>query len=98
MMVFEVSFSDDGSRAFIVLRPSWLERVLFRRPIRTVELVRARPITTYDYGCDYGWNTAITGRSIVHHEYRDLIVSALESPPVGADSVIPFARWIASKP
>ncbi len=89
MRVFEVTLSEDRLRAFVVLRPSWWEKVWGTKSL-IVELIRD-PATPVD---GYTWRSAVTNRILIQMPYGVMIRDALEARPVGAAPEVPVARWV----
>lgn len=69
----------DGARATVVLRPSWLGRLLGAET-RSLDLYRIQG----------NWFTVGTGRSVDHLTHREIIRDALDYRAVGD-----VPRWLA---
>ena len=88
MRVVEATVSNDGRRALVVLRPSWLGR-LFGATSFMVEL-------EWD-GFHDRWRSLRTKRPLTDLRYGDRIRSAFECRPVGAAAEVPYAIVVSDR-
>ena len=79
MKVVEITFSVDKLRAFIVLKPNWLER-LFGARASAVTLVKDPHDIKTDI--DRVWKSEHTGRRLIDLAHGSLIRDALEHVPL----------------
>ncbi len=85
MKVHEVIMSEDGMRAVIWLKPSWLGR-LFGARYRLVELLKSPNAPEHRI-----WTCAVTHRALHDLSYGSMIREALSMRPTPR-SALPFAK------
>lgn len=89
MKVDHVTMLDGGLRALVVLKPSWLARLL-GDSMRVVELVKD-PDALLEREV---WQSAATRRDLQDLEYGVMIRAALEAQPTPDAAALPIARIV----